>query len=195
MFRWTLIPLCFTAHYDDKHIFCFCILKQKKSLLKYFLREMTAGERDQVIVGCNYFTTGTNINLFWYKQLPNRSPTFILGQYTTEPDFKKRFSATSNSTSRIFPLMIKDVRVSDSAVYYCALRPTVTETHSAVIQEQRNHIKPTIYNSHNIITLRALYAAQCSCHLSDRLHILLPAVFNSFQLFSVNVFRGMLQEH
>uniref|UniRef100_A0A8C2PQ51 Ig-like domain-containing protein n=1 Tax=Cyprinus carpio TaxID=7962 RepID=A0A8C2PQ51_CYPCA len=121
MFRWTLIPLCFTAHYDDK--------------------EMTAGERDQVIVGCNYFTTGTNINLFWYKQLPNRSPTFILGQYTTEPDFKKRFSATSNSTSRIFPLMIKDVRVSDSAVYYCALRVGA------------HHIKPTIYNSHNIITL------------------------------------------
>ncbi len=88
--------------------------------------EMTASERDQVIVKCNYFTTDTNINLFWYKQLPKRSPTFILNQYTTEPDFKKRFSATLNSTSRTVPLMIEDVRVSDSAVYYCALRPTVT---------------------------------------------------------------------
>ncbi len=88
--------------------------------------EMTASERDQVIVKCNYFTTDTNINLFWYKQLPNRSPTFILNQYTPEPDFKKRFSATLNSTSRTFPLIIEDVRVSDSTVYYCALRPTVT---------------------------------------------------------------------
>uniref|UniRef100_A0A8C1UAU8 Ig-like domain-containing protein n=1 Tax=Cyprinus carpio TaxID=7962 RepID=A0A8C1UAU8_CYPCA len=93
-------------------------------------REMPANEGAQVIVMCTYTTSGTP-DLFWYKQHPNRSPTLILSQYTTE------FSATSNSTSRIFPLMIKDVRVSDSAVYYCALRPTVTETHSAVIQEQR----------------------------------------------------------
>uniref|UniRef100_A0A673K3I2 Ig-like domain-containing protein n=1 Tax=Sinocyclocheilus rhinocerous TaxID=307959 RepID=A0A673K3I2_9TELE len=99
--------------------------------------EITASERDQVIVRCNYFTTGINIYLFWYKQLPNKSPTFILNQYTTEPDFKKRFSATLNSTSRTFPLMIKNLRVSDSAVYYCALRPTVTETHSTLTQKQR----------------------------------------------------------
>uniref|UniRef100_A0A8C1LXN7 Ig-like domain-containing protein n=1 Tax=Cyprinus carpio TaxID=7962 RepID=A0A8C1LXN7_CYPCA len=93
--------------------------------------EMTASEKDQVIVGCNYFTTDTNINLFWYQQLPNKSPTLILnelpfGEGTTEPDFKKRFSATLNSTTKTVPLMIKDVHVSDSAVYYCALRPTVT---------------------------------------------------------------------
>uniref|UniRef100_A0A672PZZ8 Ig-like domain-containing protein n=1 Tax=Sinocyclocheilus grahami TaxID=75366 RepID=A0A672PZZ8_SINGR len=99
--------------------------------------EITASERDQVIVRCNYFTTGINIYLFWYKQLPNKSPTFILNQYTTEPDFKKRFSATLNSTSRTFSLMIKNLLVSDSAVYYCALRPTVTKTHSTLIQKQR----------------------------------------------------------
>uniref|UniRef100_A0A9J7XTD8 Ig-like domain-containing protein n=1 Tax=Cyprinus carpio carpio TaxID=630221 RepID=A0A9J7XTD8_CYPCA len=68
-----------------------------------------------IIVRCNYFTTGINIYLFWYKQLPNKSPTFILNQYTTEPDFK-RFSATLNSTSRTFPLRIKNLHVSDSDV-------------------------------------------------------------------------------
>uniref|UniRef100_A0A671PE18 Ig-like domain-containing protein n=1 Tax=Sinocyclocheilus anshuiensis TaxID=1608454 RepID=A0A671PE18_9TELE len=104
---------------------------------KDITKEITASERDQVIVRCNYFTTGINIYLFWYKQLPNKSPTLILNQYTTEPDFKKRFSATLNSSSRTFPLMIKNLRVSDSAVYYCALRPTVTKTHSTLIQKQR----------------------------------------------------------
>uniref|UniRef100_A0A8C1YW35 Ig-like domain-containing protein n=1 Tax=Cyprinus carpio TaxID=7962 RepID=A0A8C1YW35_CYPCA len=100
--------------------------------------EMTESDGDQVILMCNYTATSTTLYVFWYKQLPNRSPTFILNQYTTEPDFTKRFSATLDLTSRTFPLMIKDVRVSDSAVYYCALRPTVTETHS-VIQEQRKY--------------------------------------------------------
>ncbi|MGL5118985.1 MAG: hypothetical protein ACRC7H_07195, partial [Plesiomonas shigelloides] len=51
------------------------------------------------------------------------------GGGTTEPDFKKRFSATLNSTLGSVPLIIHDVDVSDSAVYYCALKPTVTKTH------------------------------------------------------------------
>uniref|UniRef100_A0A673LWU2 Ig-like domain-containing protein n=1 Tax=Sinocyclocheilus rhinocerous TaxID=307959 RepID=A0A673LWU2_9TELE len=101
-------------------------------------REMTESEGAQVILMCNYTTASTSPFLFWYKQLPNRSPTFILNQYTTEPDFTKKYSATLNSTPRTFPLMIKNLHVSDSAVYYCALRPTVTETHSTLIQKLRN---------------------------------------------------------
>ncbi len=93
--------------------------------------ERIASEGDQVIVWCKYITTDSNPYLFWYQQLPNRSLTFVLnkftfGEGTTEPDFKKRFSATLNSTSKTVPLMIEDLRVSDSALYYCALRPTVT---------------------------------------------------------------------
>ncbi len=104
--------------------------------------EMTAKEADQIILTCNYTTKSTNADayLFWYKQLPNKSPTFILNKYpfsegTTEPEFKRRFSAKLDTTSRTVPLMIQDVRVSDSAVYYCALRPTVTETHSTLTQK------------------------------------------------------------
>ncbi len=102
--------------------------------------EMTANEADQITLTCNYTTKATNVYLFWYKQLSNKSPEFILNKYpfsegTTEPDFMKRFSATLDSTSRTVPLMIKNLLVSDSAVYYCALKPTVTETHSTLIQK------------------------------------------------------------
>jgi len=102
--------------------------------------EMIANEQDQVTLLCNYATTATNAYLYWYKQLSNRSPTFILSEFsfgkgTTEDEFKKRFSATLNSTSKTVPLTIQDVSVSDSAVYYCALQPTVTQTHSTLIQK------------------------------------------------------------
>ncbi len=105
-------------------------------------RQMTANEAAPVTLLCNYSTSSysTNAYLFWYKQQPNRSPTFILSEFaagegTTEDEFKDRFSATLDSTSRTVPLMIKNMLVSDSAVYYCALRPTVTETHSTHIQK------------------------------------------------------------
>jgi len=79
--------------------------------------------------------SAANAYLFWYKQLLNRSPTFILSEFTvgkgtTEDEFKERFSAKLDSTSRSVPLTIQDVSVSDSAVYYCALKPTVTQTHT-----------------------------------------------------------------
>jgi len=102
--------------------------------------EMTANEQAQVTLLCNYSTIYTNAYLFWYKQQSNRSPTLILseftvGQGTTEDEFKKRFSAKLDSTSRSVPLSIQDVSVSDSAVYYCALQPTVTQTHSTLMQK------------------------------------------------------------
>uniref|UniRef100_A0A672PJN6 Ig-like domain-containing protein n=1 Tax=Sinocyclocheilus grahami TaxID=75366 RepID=A0A672PJN6_SINGR len=105
------------------------------------LGEMTAIKGDPVTLQCNYSTSATNAYLFWYKQLPNRSPTFILSEFTigkgtTEDEFKERFSATLDSKSSTVRLTIKNLRVSDSAVYYCALKPTVTETHSTLIQKQ-----------------------------------------------------------
>ncbi|XDV27596.1 hypothetical protein PO909_031100, partial [Leuciscus waleckii] len=118
MFKWALISLCLTAHYD---------VSSGQDKVEQSSREMSAAsEGDQVILRCNYTTTDPNAYLFWYKQLPNRSPTFILNKYTfgegtTEPDFKERFSATLDSTSKSVPLTIQDVCVSDSAVYYCAL--------------------------------------------------------------------------
>ena len=92
----------------------------------------TVGEGDAVTLDCQYNSSSTSGDyLFWYKQDGNKSPKFILSRYSfgaekTEDEFKERFSSTLNSSVRSVPLKIHKLQLSDSAVYYCALRPTVT---------------------------------------------------------------------
>uniref|UniRef100_A0A674PLC0 Ig-like domain-containing protein n=1 Tax=Takifugu rubripes TaxID=31033 RepID=A0A674PLC0_TAKRU len=93
--------------------------------------DVVAAEGDTVTLDCTFQTTYTNPNLFWYKQDGTSRPQFILSRFKgdtgkTEDEFKERFSSTLNSTMKSAPLKIQELQLSDSAVYYCALRPTVT---------------------------------------------------------------------
>ncbi|CAI5677003.1 unnamed protein product [Oreochromis niloticus] len=93
--------------------------------------DVIAAEGDTVTLGCQYESSGTNNNLFWYKQDGNNSPKFILSRVSgddgnTAAEFKERFSSTLDSSIRSVPLKIQKLQLSDSAVYYCAVRPTVT---------------------------------------------------------------------
>uniref|UniRef100_A0A674P6F5 Ig-like domain-containing protein n=1 Tax=Takifugu rubripes TaxID=31033 RepID=A0A674P6F5_TAKRU len=94
--------------------------------------DVVAAEGDTVTLDCTFQTTDTSPNLFWYKQEGTSRPQFILSKFhhrytgKTEDEFKERFSSTLNSTMKSAPLKIQELQLSDSAVYYCALRPTVT---------------------------------------------------------------------
>uniref|UniRef100_A0A8C4NKV8 Ig-like domain-containing protein n=1 Tax=Dicentrarchus labrax TaxID=13489 RepID=A0A8C4NKV8_DICLA len=93
--------------------------------------DVTATEGEEVTLDCQYNSSSTTYYLFWYKQDGNNSPKFILSRYKGDEgdiadEFKKRFSSTLDSTSRSVPLKIQKLQLSDSAVYYCALQPTVT---------------------------------------------------------------------
>uniref|UniRef100_A0A8C5GNS8 Ig-like domain-containing protein n=1 Tax=Gouania willdenowi TaxID=441366 RepID=A0A8C5GNS8_GOUWI len=75
-------------------------------------------------LNCTFTTTYSNPDLFWYKQEVNSFPKFILtrSRYSADnsPEFvKDRFDAELKDSS--VPLMIQDLHVCDSAVYYCAL--------------------------------------------------------------------------
>ncbi|CAI5676934.1 unnamed protein product [Oreochromis niloticus] len=70
-------------------------------------------------VGTYYF--------FWYQQYPGKPPKFLIshsdkGQLTSDP--VSRLSVKVNKT--LMTLQISSAAVTDSAVYYCAVRPTVT---------------------------------------------------------------------
>uniref|UniRef100_A0A8C5GPR7 Ig-like domain-containing protein n=1 Tax=Gouania willdenowi TaxID=441366 RepID=A0A8C5GPR7_GOUWI len=73
-------------------------------------------------LNCTFSTIRSDPYLFWYKQEVNSYPKFILRRslYSADnsPEFvKDRFDAELKDSS--VPLMIQDLHVSDSAVYYC----------------------------------------------------------------------------
>uniref|UniRef100_A0A8C8X6U5 Ig-like domain-containing protein n=1 Tax=Panthera leo TaxID=9689 RepID=A0A8C8X6U5_PANLE len=89
---------------------------------------VTLSEGEYLTINCTYSTTGTP-TLFWYVQYPREGPQLLLKAFRdTEKGSHKGFEATYNRKSKTFHLEKSSVQVSDSAVYYCALTDTVTES-------------------------------------------------------------------
>uniref|UniRef100_A0A8C4S2Y0 Ig-like domain-containing protein n=1 Tax=Erpetoichthys calabaricus TaxID=27687 RepID=A0A8C4S2Y0_ERPCA len=76
---------------------------------------------------CFYDTTSNAPDLFWYIQRPNNSPQHLLtrssGYNPSAED--ARFDATLNTSEKTVHLSISSATLSDSAIYFCALRPTI----------------------------------------------------------------------
>ncbi|KAG1934815.1 hypothetical protein F2P79_019581 [Pimephales promelas] len=86
-------------------------------------------EGKNVTLSCNYSATTGNVNsLQWYRQYLGAKPEFLLfvTEYSSssEPDLRL-YSKATKAIKRV-DLEISSAEVSDSAVYYCALQPTVT---------------------------------------------------------------------
>ncbi len=82
-------------------------------------------EGESVTLSCTYDTTSNDVMLYWYRQYLNREPQFLLRKgarslirYEDIPD--RRFQATTSQSST--EITIDSVTLSDSALYYCALR-------------------------------------------------------------------------
>uniref|UniRef100_A0A672Q6W5 Ig-like domain-containing protein n=1 Tax=Sinocyclocheilus grahami TaxID=75366 RepID=A0A672Q6W5_SINGR len=81
-------------------------------------------EGESVTLSCSYDSDSENVRLYWYRQYPNGEPQYLLregarsnsAKHSSDPRFQ-------SSTSRMLTeLIISSVTVSDSALYYCALR-------------------------------------------------------------------------
>jgi len=77
-----------------------------------------------VTLRCSYDTSRKNVYLYWFRQYPNGEPQYLLFKGAGSSDegnvSDSRYKLTISSTST--SLTINDVNVSDSALYYCALR-------------------------------------------------------------------------
>ncbi|KAI5627836.1 hypothetical protein C0J50_10661 [Silurus asotus] len=78
-------------------------------------------ETNTVTLKCSYESNSDYIRLYWYKQYPHSAPQFLLykGGYDYNPSGSRFRAETTSDATELF---IKDVMVSDSALYHCTLR-------------------------------------------------------------------------
>ncbi len=81
-------------------------------------------EGESVTLSCTYETNSNNVWLYWYRQYPNGEPQFLLLKGARlqggENIADHRFRSTTSQTST--ELITDKAALSDSALYYCALR-------------------------------------------------------------------------
>ncbi|KAI5086833.1 hypothetical protein C0J45_23232, partial [Silurus meridionalis] len=111
-----------------------CISTSPHSIKPLFTHK-AVDEGDDVTLSCNYETSDTGPVLHWYRQQPKSKPVFLLyidlfgGKTKPMPP---RLDAEVDKTNKEVDLIISSAAVSDSDLYYCALRPTVTGNPAAL---------------------------------------------------------------
>ncbi|KAF7705800.1 hypothetical protein HF521_019054, partial [Silurus meridionalis] len=83
-------------------------------------------ETETVTLKCSYETTSNDIYLYWFRQYPHSAPEFILYKGArsrdyaeSSPDDRRLESKTTGDSTE---LTIRGLKISDSALYHCALR-------------------------------------------------------------------------
>ncbi|KAL2097868.1 hypothetical protein ACEWY4_007075 [Coilia grayii] len=100
--------------------------------------EVSTLKGSDLTLSCSYSSSGSP-TLQWYRQNPNLAPQHLFSIYIVEKN------ETSDIDSRLSGRMTKDkvfleissAEVSDSALYYCALRPTVNHKHTSSYKNLR----------------------------------------------------------
>ncbi|KAL7387110.1 hypothetical protein ABVT39_018478 [Epinephelus coioides] len=113
--------------------------------------DVIATQGHTVTLGCTFETNAPSPTLFWYKQEAKDHPKYMLKRFSNtgdnDPEFQKdRFDATLNKTS--VPLKIQKLQLSDSAVYYCALQPTVTGNTKTLYKNIMSKDNTILHNIH-----------------------------------------------
>uniref|UniRef100_A0A674F582 Ig-like domain-containing protein n=1 Tax=Salmo trutta TaxID=8032 RepID=A0A674F582_SALTR len=102
-------------------------------------------EGDVINLSCNYSSAST---LQWYQQYPGSPPIFLLlTGVSSNPSVVKakpedpRLSVKLNDERTRVELEISSAVVTDSALYYCALEPTVTGNPETLYKNLTAHDK------------------------------------------------------
>uniref|UniRef100_A0A3B4WWA1 Ig-like domain-containing protein n=1 Tax=Seriola lalandi dorsalis TaxID=1841481 RepID=A0A3B4WWA1_SERLL len=102
-----------------------------------------ASEGDTVTLSCNY--SGSVDSLYWYQQKSSSSPQFLIADYSEKTP---GLSLQHDKKTREFHLNISSAAVTDSAVYYCALQPTVTGNTKTLYKNLWSKDNTILHNIH-----------------------------------------------
>uniref|UniRef100_A0A8C1RZP9 Ig-like domain-containing protein n=1 Tax=Cyprinus carpio TaxID=7962 RepID=A0A8C1RZP9_CYPCA len=90
-------------------------------------------------LSCSYSTNNDYVVLYWYRQNPKGKPQYLLRKgarlHHDDNTSDGRFQSTTSRAST--ELTITDV-LTDSALYYCALKPTMTGNSTTVYKNILN---------------------------------------------------------
>ncbi|KAJ8274532.1 hypothetical protein COCON_G00091570 [Conger conger] len=84
-------------------------------------------EGSSVTLSCNYTSSNAGDYLHWYRQYPRSKPEFIIliNRYSERAE-KEGFTVKHEKENNYVHLEISSAKMTDSALYYCALQPTLT---------------------------------------------------------------------
>ncbi|KAI3374105.1 hypothetical protein L3Q82_005921 [Scortum barcoo] len=93
--------------------------------------EVFSSEGHSVTLSCSYSVKANNLQ--WYRQDPGSAPQFLLlitdakdpSVVEAKPPHPRLTAKLNEERNQVY-LQISSAAVTDSAVYYCALKPTVT---------------------------------------------------------------------
>ncbi|KAG1934819.1 hypothetical protein F2P79_019585 [Pimephales promelas] len=98
--------------------------------------DVFAQEGSSVTLSCSFSTSGGSDDLHWYRQYGRSKPEFLVLTFGNAKEAQvsavdPRFTVEVEKKEQIHVhLKISSATVSDSAVYYCALRPTDGSVHT-----------------------------------------------------------------
>uniref|UniRef100_A0A669EK50 Ig-like domain-containing protein n=1 Tax=Oreochromis niloticus TaxID=8128 RepID=A0A669EK50_ORENI len=115
--------------------------------------DVIAAEGDIVTLRCKYETSYPSPTLFWYKQEVDSYPKYMLKSFSETTDKSEefnndKFDAKINKKENSVPLKIQKLQLSDSAVYYCALQPTVTGNSKTLYKNLWSKDNRILHNIH-----------------------------------------------
>uniref|UniRef100_A0A3B3Q2R2 Ig-like domain-containing protein n=1 Tax=Paramormyrops kingsleyae TaxID=1676925 RepID=A0A3B3Q2R2_9TELE len=103
---------------------------------------------DKAVLTCSHDITDSR-SMYWYVQHPNEAPELLFSESGRNKPDRRITMDVNNLENKRVDLELSSTEVTDSAVYYCALRPTVTGN-SLMLYKNLTALLITVCLMHNI---------------------------------------------